>query len=396
MPGLYLLVQPSGAKSWCVRYRYHGHSRKFTIGTWPTFDLRAARRLARQALQCVELGGDPAREKKLFRRRDAVARDDFESIARLFIERHAKPNNRRWEQVARCLGLISSKGKPRALEAVKGGLVAKWGARKVGDIRRGDIIMLIDDIATRGRGTRGRGAPMMANRMLAQLRKLFNWAIDRDLVAENPCVRVPRARATSRDRVLTDDELKAIWHAAGTMGWPFGSIVQLLILTGQRRAEVAGMQWTELSLEKQLWTLPRERVKNNSTHEVPLSEAALEVIQKVPRLKGADYLFSTTGRNPVSGFSNAKDRLDEVAGVSKWRFHDIRRTVASGMARLSIALPVIEKVLNHRSGTFAGIVGVYQRHSFADEKRAALDAWARFVTTLVSDKPADNVVALRV
>ena len=136
-------------------------------------------------------------------------------------------------------------------------------------------------------------------------------------------------------------------------------------------------------------------MKNNSTHEVPLSAAALEAIQKVPRFKGADYVFSTTGRNPVSGFSNAKDRLDEVAGVSKWRFHDIRRTVASGMARLGIALPVIEKVLNHRSGSFAGIVGVYQHHDFADEKRGALDTWAGFVTTLVTDQPADNVVALR-
>jgi integrase len=194
--------------------------------------------------------------------------------------------------------------------------------------------------------------------------------------------------------VLTDDELKALWKAAGELGWPFGDIVRLLILTGQRRDEVGEMGWPELALEQRLWTLPRGRVKNDNGHEVPLSAPAIEVIEKLPRVKGCPFVFSTTGETPVSGWGKGKDRLDEAAGFDDWRLHDLRRTVASGMARLGIALPVIEKVLNHSSGSFRGIVGVYQRHSFADEKRAALEAWGRFVEQLVSGTPP-NVIPLR-
>ncbi len=389
MAGLYLVIQPSGLKSWCVRYRYAGGSRKLTVGPYPAFDLGDAREEAQQVLQRVQRGGDPAREKRLERRRGAEVKDDFESLVRLFIERHAKPNNRSWREVAWFLGLIPSKDEPNAFKVVKGGLVSKWSDRKIGDIRRADIIMLLDDIFDRG-------APIVSNRTLAHVRKVFNWAIERDLVAVNPCAGVkPRAPEKSRDRVLGDEELKAIWKAAGAMTWPFGPIVQLLILTGQRREEVSGMRWSELNLDKELWTLPRARVKNDSEHTIPLSEAAFEVIRGIPRIKAVDFVFSTTGRSPVSGFSKAKERLDEASAVADWRLHDIRRTVASGMARLGITLPVIEKVLNHRSGSFAGIVGVYQRHSFSDEKRNALEAWARFVTTLVADKPGDNVVALR-
>ena len=144
-------------------------------------------------------------------------------------------------------------------------------------------------------------------------------------------------------------------------------------------------------LDWKLWALPRERVKNNRAHTVPLSDAAVAIIQGRQRRKGIDLVFSATGHTPVSGFSSAKERLDELTAISDWRLHDIRRTVASGMARLKIALPVIEKVLNHRSGSFAGIVGVYQHHDFADEKRGALDTWAGFVTTLVGE-PAKNVL----
>ena len=389
LPGLYLIIQPGGAKSWAVRYRHAGRSRKFTIGPYPAFDLGAARQEASQALQRAQRGGDPAREKRIERRRSAEAKDDFESVARLFIEKYAKQNNRTWGQVARAFGLVRSQDEPGTLAAVKDGLVAKWGCRKIGDIARIDIIDLLDAIVARK-------APIMANWVLAYLRKLFNWALESDLIAANPCAGVkPRAPEKSRDRVLNDAELKALWRAAEAMKGQFGPIVQLLILTGQRREEVGGMRWSEVDLDEKLWTLPASRVKNKRKHTVPLSEAAIEIIRGLPPGgKGIDFVFSATGRSPVSGFSRAKDRLDELAEVSDWRLHDIRRTVASGMARLKIALPVIEKVLNHRSGSFAGIVGVYQHHDFADEKRAALDGWARFVTTLVTDQPAANVVAL--
>jgi integrase len=173
-------------------------------------------------------------------------------------------------------------------------------------------------------------------------------------------------------------------------------MTRLLIVTGQRRDEVARMRWEEVDFERRLWTLPRERVKADRPHEVPLSSIALDVLKAVPRIAGSPYILTTNGAAPSSGFAKNKRKLDGLlpADMTPWRLHDLRRTAASGMARLGINLPVIEKVLNHASGSFAGVVGIYQRHSFADEKRAALEAWGRHVNALVSGKPA-KVVRLR-
>jgi integrase len=180
-----------------------------------------------------------------------------------------------------------------------------------------------------------------------------------------------------------------VWRAAEKISGPFGALVELLALTGQRRDEVAGMRWHELDLEGRLWTLPRGRVKNDQGHEVPLSAAAVAILKSLPRIADSPFVFTTNGTAPSSGYSKGKRRLDELLPreMAPWRLHDLRRTVASGMARLGINLPVIEKVLNHGSGSFAGIVSVYQKHSFADEKRAALDAWGQHVERLVSGKP---------
>jgi integrase len=215
--------------------------------------------------------------------------------------------------------------------------------------------------------------------------------------------------------VLTDDELRAVWTAAEAIGWPFGRIVQGLILTGQRRDEVGEARWGEIDLAGRLWVLPRERAKNDAAHAVPLSPAAVALLEGCPRVKGrAGFVFSLNGERPFSGWSKAKERLDTLAlaelrkraekrggnpeeiALPSWRLHDLRRTVASGMARLGVNLPVIEKVLNHTSGSFGGVVGVYQRHSFAEEKRAALEAWGGFVERLVvkesagGDAPAEE------
>jgi integrase len=201
--------------------------------------------------------------------------------------------------------------------------------------------------------------------------------------------------------VLTDDELRTIWHACDKIGWPFGPMVKLLMLTAQRRDEVAEMRWSEIDIDAKTWTLARERVKNDQAHVVPLSDAAIEVLGSLPRVKGkGDFVFTTTGDSPIAGFSRAKDRLDDAvsetlpSALERWTFHDLRRTAATGMARLGIDLPVIERVLNHISGSFGGIVGVYQRHNFADKQRGALQAWGRFVDNLVTPAHA-NVVPFR-
>jgi integrase len=180
------------------------------------------------------------------------------------------------------------------------------------------------------------------------------------------------------------------------MGYPFGSLVQLLILTGARRDEIARMCWSEVDFERALWTLPRERAKNNKAHEVPLCAAVIAILQALPRIDGSDFVLTTNGKVAASNFGKNKRKLDALLSpdMPDWRLHDIRRTVASGMARLGISLPVIEKVLNHAGGSFAGIVGVYQLHTFAEEKRAALQQWADHVVVLDTDR-SNKVVALR-
>lgn len=402
LPGLYLVVQPSGAKSFAVRYRHAGAPRKLTIGPHPTIDLASARTLGGKALRAAAEGRDPATEKREAKgesKRAAIEeargkRDLFENVAREFIERHAMKSNREatWRETARILGFRpDADGK---LAEVGGDVMSAWKGRKIQEITKRDVITLLDAVNDR--------APIMANRVLSAVRKLFNWCLARDVIAVSPCTLVePPAPERSRERILTDDEICKLWAATEVEGWPFGPLVKMLLLTGQRLGEVGGMRWEELDLEAKLWTMPGERVKNGQKHEVPLSDLAVEILKSQPRIKTTKgFVFTTTRNAAVSGFSRAKDRLDAaMAGddeaIAHWTFHDLRRTMASGMARLGIQLPVIEKVLNHTSGTFRGVVGVYQRHSFSDEKRAALQTWASFVQSTVSGEKPDNVFALR-
>ncbi len=196
--------------------------------------------------------------------------------------------------------------------------------------------------------------------------------------------------------MLSDAELNRVWAACDMIGWPFGPLVRLLILLGQRRDEIGGMRWSEIDLERKAWTLPRGRVKNGVEHVVPLPLLALAILGDMPRIVPPmgypDFVFTTGGGAAVSGYSKAKQRLDEFMAndggdaLPHWTMHDLRRTFASGCARLGVNLPVIEKMLNHVSGSFGGIVGVYQRHSFADEKRIALEHWAVHVKSVTKSE----------
>jgi integrase len=250
-------------------------------------------------------------------------------------------------------------------------VVDNWGTRKLDSITRADVRAALDQIE----------APIAANRVHSVVPSFFNWCVENDLIANSPVfgVKAPH-KETPRDRVLTDDELRAVWLAAEKEGYPLGSILQLLIITGQRRGEVTGMQWSELDLEPCTWSLPRERVKNDRRHEVPLSCQAITILRQLPRI-GDKYVFTLNGAEPTNNFK-AKDRLDRLANIPPWTVHDLRRTAASGMAKLGVSLVVIEKVLNHVSDSLAGVA--YQRHEYAEEKRAALQQWADHVEGLVS------------
>jgi integrase len=374
MPGLYLILQPSGGKSWAVRYRHAGTPRKHTLGSYPAIDLKSARTLAGKALRAVAEGRDPGREKA----QERTARPDtVEAVAKLFVERHCLRANRP-RTAAETQRLLDLHVLPR------------WRGRLVRDITRRDVLDLLDRVVDSG-------TPIAANRTLSAVRKMFNWAVARDIMDASPCAGVkPPTAERQRDRVLSDIELRNVWRAADKIGGPFGALVKLLILSGQRRDEVAGMRWSEIDLAGRLWTLPPGRVKTNRPHEIALCEPAVAVLKALPRI-GDQFVLTSNGEAPASGYSKGKRRLDALLppDIPAWRLHDLRRTTASGMARLGIALPVIEKVLNHASGSFAGIVGVYQRHDFADEKRHALDTWGAHVADLVSDRARRNVVRLK-
>lgn len=421
LPGLYLVVQPlglkpdpknpdkliktgTGAKSWAVRYRFRGKPKKHTLGSLAALDLKKAREHARDSLELVTKGLDPAGEKKRARKEAADARDEFQLVAEQFVQRYAKPKNKSWQQSTWTLGLKPDPENPDKLIKTGNGVVAKWEGKRVQDITKRDVIDLIDGIVDRG-------APVMANRTLTAVRKLYNWCKERDIVSVSPCdgVKAPGTER-ARERALSDAELRLLWKAADEDDWPFGPLTKLLILTGQRRAEVGGMRWPEVNLGKKTWSIPSGRTKNNRAHEVPLADAAMALVKKLPKIKGeAGLVFTTNGKRPVSGFTRAKDRLaasmlaamrkaaldpKKVKPPEPWTFHDLRRTAASGMARLGQPVHVTEAVLNHKSGTIKGVAAVYNKYDYSDEKRSALAAWARYVTTLVEGK-AGNVVELK-
>jgi len=371
--GLYLIVQPTGRKAWAVRYRFDGKTRKLTLDAGLT--LAAARQAATAALHELERGADPVALK--FEARAAAdaasadrKRDTVEHLASLFIEQYAKRKTRKnsWRQAEHVFDNI---------------VLPKWRGRVVHDIARRDIRELVENVAV--------DRPIMANRALGHISKFFNWLLERDVIAASPCAGIkPPAPENARDRVLSDAEIKALWHACDGIGGAAGPAVKLMLLTGQRCGEVVGMKRSEISGD--VWTLSPERTKNKQRHEVPLSAQALAVIEAIPAVDD-DFIFTTSVTHRLGNMSHAKVALDaSMKPKTPWVLHDLRRTAASGMAALSIKLPVIEKVLNHKSGSFRGIVGVYQRHEYAAEKRDALQRWANHVEGLVSGKVADEKV----
>jgi integrase len=361
LPGFYLVLQPSGAKSWCVRYRHAGRTRKFTLGTVAVLPLALARERAREALQTVAAGRDPAIQRKQAR---AGERDLVSQVVDLFIERHVRAN----------LRPRSAQG---AEQMLKRYVLPALGSRRVQDINRRDIIALLDGIIDEGK-------LITANRTLATLSKMFSWCVERSIIEVSPAIGVKRpAPEISRDRVLGDEELGLIWQAAERLAYPFGTFAQLLILTGQRRNEVGWMRWSEIT--GSVWTIPGARTKNSRVHEVPLSAAVQSLLAKTPRIRGSDHVLTTTGTMPIKGFGVPKRQIDELAPIAvRWTFHDLRRSLASGLARLGQPVHVIEAVLNHRSGTISGVAAIYNRHAYLEEKRAALEQWAQHVLALAA------------
>ena len=369
----------AGSKSWALPVsRFNGRPRKWTIGPNPAIDLKTARELAREAVRKVSGGADPCTEKKAAKAAALVPTglDLIETVTSRFVAQHAK----------RKLKPATASEIERLLEKE---VVAPWRGRRLSQIGRADIHDLLDGIVARG-------SPVTANRTLAWLRRMCSWTVERGLIEVSPCagIRAPAAE-TSRDRVLSDDELKAVWRAADALETPYNAFVKLLILTGARRSEVAEMMWSEIDTASRVWTLPAARAKNATEYQIPLSDSAVEILRALPRIADSDLVFTLSGRVPIRGFHNVKTRVDALmpAGPS-WTLHDLRRTFASGCARLGIAIHVVEAALNHRSGSIRGIAAIYNRYSYDVEKCAAMAAWARHVEQIVTGETG-NIVQLR-
>jgi integrase len=369
-----LAVEPTGTKTWVLRCRQAGVSRRITLGRAGKdgLTLAAARAAAAAARHRIEQGTElPRRDAQVH-----AAGDRLETAVASFLELHARRKNRpstAW-----------------AAERIFNRLVLPaWRGRSIQDIRRRDIIELVEQVAL--------DRPYLANRTLGVLSKLFNWLCARDVIAISPVTGVERPHKEEvRQRTLADAELRALWIACESDG-PFGTALRLLILTGARRNEVSHMKWSEIDAERRVWTLPSERSKNAREHAIPLSSQAWAIVQAMPRFAGCDFVFTADGRGSIIGWAKAKTRLSAKAGIPEesWRLHDLRRSCAAGMARLGASVPVIEKALNHQSGVFRGIVSTYQTHDYADEIRIALQRWADRVDAIVSGEPTDKVVPLR-
>lgn len=379
---LRLVVFPSGAKSWAVRYRVGQRTRKMTLGKWPAIGLKDARELSGDALRKLAKQIDPGAEKIAERRR---VRDTVKALGTQWVDAKQRPNNGE-RYVAEVERIFRQYINPQI------------GARDITTITRRDVIDVLDKAAKSGR--------LVPNQVLAVLRPFLSWCVERGAIEASPATDIrPTAKAQPRERVLSEPELRAFLVAIEKLGAPWTDFLEMLAMTAQRRNEVAAAPWTEVDLDAATWTIQGDRAKNGVAHVVALAPRAVEIL-KARRNKAdkeATYVFPAErgGHAHLSGFGHMKYRLDafmlaELKKVAEergddpkrvklepWRLHDLRRTAATGMAALGHPIHVVERVLNHISGsTTGGLIAVYQRHDYAAERRAALEAWAAYLQGL--------------
>lgn len=373
--GLALMVTDKGAKTF-YSVRWHptkGKTEHFRLGRYPDLTVARARELAGKDRAAVADGKDPVRDRREARReyQDGIT---VRELADAFLELHAKVKKRSWRQDYR---------------RIKGQIIPAWGFRKADEIRRRDVIALLDAIVARG-------AEVEANRTLALVRKLFNWANERDLLEGNPClgVRAP-GEETARERVLSDDEIRAVWNGCARLSPAMCAIFRLRLVTAQRGAEIAAMAWEHVDLKEATWWIPPEAHKGKRGHLVPLSPMATEILQGIKQ--SGPWVFAGRGNGShVVALGKAGDDLVAASGV-EFHPHDLRRTASTGMAAAGVEEWKISKVLGHAAGPdvrTATVTGRYNRYDYLTEKREALDRWALHLAAILGDW-SGKVVALR-
>ena len=409
--GFGLKVTPAGGKVYIFQYRIarpgeasRTAAKRYTIGKHGKLTPDQARKRAKELAAMVETGTDPRQaELDAFAAADAAKRAEaervrvetelaFSRVANQWLDHYEHEKGRRPASIRQAKLVVENHLRP-ALEA-----------KPMPHIGRGELQPIIDAIPAKQRA--------MKRAVFAYASILFGWAAKRGMIDANPLSAMERpSPPEARKRVLTDAELADTFRATHDCRTPFGAFFRLLILTGQRRSEVAGMEWSEVDRASAVWTIPAERAKNKAAHIVPLSAPALEELDRLAGAEGQEkqnwpisgFVLTTTGENAISGISKAKLALDAAiektrAGeaLAAWRIHDLRRTLATGLQRLGVRFEVTEAVLNHVSGAKSGVAGVYQQHDWKEEKRSALEAWARHVASVVNPAPADKVTPLKV
>jgi integrase len=370
LPSLNLVVRPSGTKSWAIRYRIDIGGRRVqqrhTLGTYPTLGVAAARAAARIALDKADAGealsvraetnGSPVAvgEASLAGVVQAVWADYLTTLDRpstvarfaLFFRKHVAPT---------------------------------LGTRPMDTIVEGDLRPIVNAAERRG--------PEAGNSAIVILSAFFGWAsvANRKYIGHNPAAGFQKTKQASRERFLSNDEIVVFWHGCTELGYAFGHMYKLLLLTGARRNEVARMEWSEIVGDK--WTIPGKRSKNGFPFTIILSPAALALLADMPRVNESRYVFSTNGRTPSSGFSKASTALDKLAPLPKWKLHDLRRTFASGLADLGVPVLVCDKCLNHVPKALSGVAKIYIRHEFKDQMAAAWKLWGDHVASLAKGPP---------
>jgi len=387
-PGTYLVVNPSGAKSWAFRYRWLGKTRKLTLGTYPKMKLAAARGAAEAAVANLDKGIDPAAVKA---EEDAREPRSVEAVTEEWLTRYVKPNT-------------AEKSAIEFERIVRREMQPAWKHKRITDVTKPDVLKLLDTIVDRG-------ASIMANRVYEVIRMFFNWSVKRGYLDKSPAAGTePPTVEKSRERVLSEVELTEIWTVLPALGYPVGPFVRFLLLTAQRRGEGATMKWADVDLENAMWTLPAEAPKQVNkaarVHDVPLSPAAVEILEQLPRFKyinddgeevDGEYIWTTTsGRKAINGFSKLKTRIDSATlarrakagikgNIADWTLHDLRRTATTHMAK-TVPPHVLAAILNHLPESVQGVTSIYNRFRYTEERRAALEAWAEYLGAL--EKPA--------
>lgn len=374
--GFGVRVTPRGTRSFVCLFRFEGKPRRLTLGTYPTMTLAEAHQAHGEAMKKLEQGIDPGAEAVVERAEDRQA-PTVAVLADEYLEKWAKPRKRSWREDERIL---------------KKDVLPEWGRRKAREITRRDVIRLLDGIVDRGAG-------IMANRTLAAIRKMFNFAVGRDIVPVSPClaVRAP-APEQRRDRVLTTDEIRALWHGLDGAKMAEGTklALKLQLVTAQRKVEIVSATWEEIDLTDKWWTIPPDKAKNKMAHRVPLSPLALELLQAAKNIVGdSPWIFPSpqTDRHitPEAVDHALRRHGLEHLGFTFW-VHDLRRSAASHMTGMGISRLVVSKILNHVE---KGVTAVYDRHSYDREKRQALETWGRKLQDIVEGTESNVVPLIR-